>query len=319
MVKKRIRKNYYKNSRAHRREQFAIRLLPGLKVVLLALGFAAATLLLVFIHDAVTQSSYFAARSITVNGNKRISRETILKQAGVELRDNILCLNVNAVRTRILVHPWIADVEVERELPDAIHIQVKEYVPMALIDLGEFYYIAEDGKIFNPVAPSDRENFPLVSGLESEIDLNDPWRCRLFWEVMEALRLSRPRGKAAAFQTLHELHVDKEMGLTLHVSFAKQEPGAAADYVLLHEEAPRPSGKIRPSPVTVKMGFGDYGTKYTRLRQIVSQLGEEGGSPKIQCIDLNDANRVVVRPIQEEKHSVAGSSIDGWRHPGKEV
>ena len=318
MAKKRVRKNYYKNSHARQRARFFSRILAGLKVVSLAAGFAATSLLSIFVYDAVTQSSYFAARSITVKGHQRISRDTILKQAGLTLEDNVLSVNVNALRSRILMHPWIASAEVKRELPDAIHIQVKEHVPIAITDLGEFFYIGEDGKIFKPVLASDQAVFPRVTGLALDLDLHDPWRSRLFTAVMEILRLSRSHRDMAPFYALHGVHVDKEIGVTLYASFPESNPDKTTDYVPVLGEKSGQSSQERPGPIAVKIGFGDYASKHDRLRQIVSQLSEEGVPSGLECIDLNDADRVVVRPSPSERRSVAhGGGSRNYR--GKEV
>ena len=289
-----------------------------MKIVLLAAGFAAISLLLIFVYDALTQSAYFAARTITIKGNQRISRDTILKQADLKLQDNILSLNVNALRSKIMIHPWVASAEVKRELPDAIHIQVKEHVPIAITELGEFFYIGEEGEIFGPVVSSDQALFPWVTGLKSDLDMDDPWRSRLFGEVMEILRLSRSHRDVAPFYVLHGIHVDKEMGVTLYAAFPQPNPDETGEYVPVLGEKSDQSSNGSPSPIAIKIGFGDYASKYDRLRQIISHLSEEGVPSGLVSIDLNDADRVVVKPSESGKRSVAYGG-NSWKYPGKEV
>jgi cell division protein FtsQ len=320
-VKKRVRRNYYKNSRAQRIEQFLSHCLMGFKVLLLAGGFAATSLLSILAYDAVTQSAYFEARRITVQGNKELSRDMILQQAGVKLHDNILSVNVSALRSRILVHPWIASAEVARELPDAIHIQVKEHVPIAMIQLDKRYYIGEDGQIFKPVSASDKIDFPLVTGFESDLDRHDPWHSGLFSAVMEVLRLTRLDRDAVTSQSLQRIHVDEEMGLTLYAFVPMSHPYVEADFAPLMGEGLEKAPPEKPSLVTIKIGFGDYESKYDRLGHVMSHLNGQDHPLKFQCIDLTDVDRVVVRPSesgQAAKRSVAHEGST-WRRPGKEV
>jgi len=319
--KKPVRRNYYKNSQAQRRERFLSRCLSGLKVVLLFAGFAATSLLLILVYDAITQSPYFEARRITVKGNRRLSQNTILQQTNLKLRDNILSVNVSAIRSKILVHPWIAGVEVNRELPDAIHIRVKEHVPIAIIDFDEPRYINEDGEIFNAVVSSDKAGLPLVTGLKSDLDPDNPWRSKLYNAVMEAVRLSRSHTARMTFRAIDRIHVDKEMGLTLYASFPQSNACVPADFASLFSVEPDQSPQKRPDPVEIRIGLGDYASKYERLRYIVSYLSRGGSPLSLESIDLNDVDRVVVKPAppgQAGKRSVIHRGC-GRKSLGKEV
>jgi len=288
----------------------------GLKIVFLFGSIAGTSILLILAYDAVTQSSYFEAQTIAIQGNQRLSKDRILKQAGLKLHDNILSVNVNTLRGRLTVHPWIAAAEIERELPDTIHIRIKERVPIAIVDLNRPFYLDEEGEIFKRVESSDKVRVPVVTGLSlSDIDLNDPWRSRLFRAVMEALRLNRLHQDVIPL--LHRIHVDKEMGLTLHAFFLPHGPSATPECV------PTIVGRIHAGrrEVAIKVGFGDYGPKYNRLRDMISYLNKEGGVLNLQSIDLNDLDRVVVRPSlagHSGRRSVAGGR-DLLRSRQKEV
>jgi cell division septal protein FtsQ len=289
--------------------------------VLLFAGFVATSLLLILVYDAITQSPYFEAQRITVKGNRRLSERTILQQTNLKLHDNILSVNVSAIRSKILVNPWIASVDVNRELPDAIHIQVKEHVPIAIIDFDEPRYINEDGEIFNAVVSSDKADLPVVTGLKSDLDPDDPWRSRLYKAVMEALRLSRSYSDMTTLHAVDRIHVDKEMGLTLHVSFPQSNACVPADFASLFSVEPDPSQQKRPDPVEIKIGHGGYASKYERLRYIVSLLSREGSPLGLESIDLNDVDRVVVKRApsgQGGKRSVVHRGY-GWKSQGKEV
>ena len=341
MARKQVRKNYYKNSRAQRRQRVIRRCLMGLKIMLLVGGMTGTSLLLILAYDAVTQSSYFEARTITVEGNQRFSKERILKQAGLKLHDNILSVNLNTVRYRLMADPWVAAAEVERELPDAIHIRVRERVPIAIVDLNrparlaspparQLFYLDEEGEIFKAVDPvrdrpdnssgilrskvsngvesSDKVRVPVITGLGlSDIDFNDQSRSRLFGAVMEVLRLSRLHQNVIPLHCLHRIHVDREMGLTLYAFLGRCSLSATPD------SAPPFTGKAdRRTPaggnaVAIKVGFGDYESKYSRLGDMVPYLKKESGFLNLQSIDLNDSDRVVVRASlagQAERRSI---------------
>ncbi len=283
---------------------------------------AGTSLLLILAYDAMTQTSYFEARKITVEGNKKLSKGTILKRTGLKLYDNILSVNVNTIRYQLMAHPWVAGAEVERELPDTIHIRVKERVPIAIVDLDRPYYLDEEGNIFKPVESSDKATVPVVTGLSaSDIDFQDPWRSRLFRTLMEVLRLSRLHEDAIPFYELQRVRIDREMGLTLYASLDPYNLSAKPLYAPAFASNMQGQVQADPSEVAIKMGFGDYESKLSRLEYMVSYLREKSGILNLQFIDLSDSDRVVVRPSptgQAERRSVA-EGCDHWSDKRKEV
>ena len=309
MGRKRVRKNYLKNSRARKRQRVIGRWLLSLKIMLLVGGVAGTSLLLILAYDAVTQASFFEAQTITVEGNKELSKGAILKQAGLNLHDNILSVNVNTLRHRLMAHPWVASAEIQRALPDTMHIRIKERVPLAMIDLGRparlqseciegrLFYLDAKGKIFKQVESSDKARVPMVTGLPlSDIDFDDPLRSRLFTKVMDVLDLSRIHEDAIPFYALKRIHVDKEMGLTLHASLAPNKIPAAPVCGPVFASSTNRRIQVRPSTVAIKIGFDGYESKFSRLRYMASYLKQENGLSNLQFIDLSDSDRVVVRP-----------------------
>jgi hypothetical protein len=68
------------------------------------------------------------------------------------------------------------------------------------------------------------------------------------------------------------------------------------------------------SPSAIKVGFGRYEIKFRRLRDIFSYLKQRDGFLNLQYVDLDDTDRVVVRPsvvVQDGIPSVTGGSDTG--------
>jgi len=270
LVRKRVRKNYYKNSRARKKERIVRRFVLCMKLSLMAVAIGGTSLLFILGHDALTQSSYFEARTISVEGNHRLSTATILKQGGVKLHENILGMNLTLLRQRLLANPWICAAEVERELPVSIHIRVRERVPIAMLKLDRLFYVDQTGEVFKSVEPSDQIRVPVVTGLKvSDIDLNGQGHSPVFRAMMDVLQLSRLHGSIFPLDAIRNIHADPEMGLTLF-GFEKG--------------------------LAIKLGFGDYESKFNRLRDMMSYFRQGNELLDIECIDLNDLERVVVRP-----------------------
>jgi cell division septal protein FtsQ len=297
LAKKKIRRNYYKNSLAQRKQRVWGRIFAGVKILLLMGGLAGISLLLILVYDAVTQSPYFEAKKITVEGYSKLSREEVLERTGLKLHDNILSMNMHRLRDTLVAHPWIESAEIERTLPDEIHVRVRERVPIAIVDFEGFYYLDEKGEIFKSVEASDKVVVPIVTGLSlAGFDFEDPWGSEVFESVMEALQLCRRHDTPIPFAALHRVQVDKDTGLTLYASLAPYDAHA----VPACTPAVARSAQSGTSTVAIKVGFGRYESKFSRLRDMISYLKQRDGFLNLQYVDLDDTDRVVVRP------SVAG-------------
>lgn len=240
------------------------------KGILLAVCLSGISLLCILGYDALTQSAYFNARTITVSGNHRLSKKAVLRKAGVRANQNILDLNLKLLCNRLVADPWIADAEIERELPDAVHIRIKERTPVAVVKLNRPFYLSDQAEIFKALEPGEHPKVPLVTGLRlSDLDLEHPGRCSALQSVMKVIRLTRLHGSVLPFHSVYRIHVDSRMGLTL---FCFETARA------------------------VKLGFGDYEAKFDRLRDMMARLKDANGFAAVRAVDLNDPDRVVVKP-----------------------
>ena len=269
-----MKKNYYKNSTAKKRTRNRKRFRTVAKLTLGALAVGSMSALFVFGYDYLTQCHYFRAEQLSVNGVGHLTKKTVLEQAQLERGVNILSVNLVLLRKRLMAHPWIADAEVSRELPDRIRIRVREHRPLAVLDLGRRFLVNRKGEIFKEMNRSDPTELPLITGLEfSDIRVSDKKGSSVYASVMQVLRLGEKTGSILPNHEVKRISVDREIGLTLHA----------------FDDAK-----------AIKLGFEDYPAKYERLRSAILYLNRGGRSFKYESIDLNHANRIVVTPESPE-------------------
>ncbi len=79
------------------------------------------------LHDAG-----FSVRSITVAGRVQTEPKELLGALNIAKDDSILHIDLNAVHERIASLPWVQEVRVTRNLPDAVHIELIERQPIAI-------------------------------------------------------------------------------------------------------------------------------------------------------------------------------------------
>ena len=272
--RKRIRKNYYKNSGAIKRNKMSKRFVLGLKLTAVGTALVFVSLLFVFSYDFLTQCDYFKAQGLMVIGTHRLTQKQVLQQANITNGVNIFSVNLSNVRKRLLAHSWIENAEVRRELPSGINIRIKEQKPLAVLDLGRKFIINTHGEIFKEMDKADHCNLPMISGLEfSDINVKGELRSIPFDAVMKILGLGQKPESVLPYSLIKIIHVDREMGLTIY----------AFDHIR-----------------EIKIGYDNYPDKYAMLKDVLFYLKKNGGFSRLESIDLNNLNRIVVNPAKME-------------------
>nr|HID59904.1 FtsQ-type POTRA domain-containing protein [Desulfobacterales bacterium] len=270
MARKRVRKNFYKNSRAKRWKKVKERFVLIFKTFLITAAVCLLSLLYILVYDTLTQSSYFNARLILVEGNKRLSQDEVLRQGRLSLGENILAINLSEVRKRLLAHPLIFSANVRRKLPDTIYIRIRERVPVARFDFGQTYFLDSRGEVFGYCDQLRKVEVPLITGLEISDITSAENRSTGFKSVMKVLRLSRLDGSILPLSSIGRIHVDQDLGLTIF---------------------------MRNSDTKIRLGLGHYQAKFNRLRDVLCYLKRGDKVIYPRSIDVEDVDRVVVKPI----------------------
>ena len=266
--KKPVRKNYYKNSASKQRARKRQRLQDALKFIFGMAAVAGMSFLFVFGYALLTQSSYFSATRLNVDGARRLSSQEVLQQAGLSNGINIFSVNLTMARKRLLSHPWVADAEVNREIPSGINVCVHEHEPLAIIDLNRKFLLNKQGVIFKEWKATDPVDLPVVCGLDfSDLNVDGMSFSRPFNALMSVLKLGQKEGSVVANAQIRKIDVDKDMGLTIHVN-----------------------SRVG----TIKLGYENYANKYKRLQEVLFYFHGGQDVENVQSIDLSIPDRVVV-------------------------
>jgi len=277
------------------------RLIAGLKAITGIALVGVVSCGFIFVHDFLTQSDYFNARNLKIQGFSRLTERQIANQAQVNQGINILAVNLSAVRTKLLNHPWIAEAEIRREIPAGLSIKIEEHRPVAILDLGPKFLINTKGEIFKEWEKTDPSNLPIINGLElSDVKVHShsirtdgdvfggnfraadgsPVSSVPFDAVMNVLHLGQTSDTILPNRRIKKIQVDREIGLTLYAAF----------------------NRIK----IINLGFDDYADKYHVLANLLAYIKNHHSISDFDRIDLNNVNRVVVNPIKFE--SIAGDS-----------
>lgn len=280
---KRFRKNHYKKQSILRRFNIMRGIAFGGKMLLGMALVISLSAIYGFSYGLVIQCDYFKAKNIQIAGMKRLSEKEILKQASLYPEINILSVNLGASRKRLLAHPDIEYADIIRKLPDVLAIQIREHEPLAIVDLGRRFLIDVNGKIYKEWTESDPKDLPEISGLTfSDLGFGEEGAEKPFTAVMQVLQIGKNPISILPNTTIKKICVDREIGITL--------------YAHDHRKA-------------IKLGYGDYPDKYKRLEKVTRFLKNQFQTVDFEWIDLMNAGRIVVNPIEIQPAIEKGEEV----------
>jgi cell division septal protein FtsQ len=114
----------------------------------------------------VFASDRLRVAQLEVHGNHFLSEGEVRELIGPALGENVLTLDIDALKGRLRASPWVAEAIVTRRLPDALRIEIHERVPLALAELERLYLMDADGGLIEIYGPrTGAFDLPIVRGL----------------------------------------------------------------------------------------------------------------------------------------------------------
>jgi len=288
MIKRAPRKNRRKKTVDRGRLDAVVSFLKvgGVLAVLLAVsgGF-------IGLYGLMTGSDSLRIHDIQVKGASSLSAESVIRRAGIQTGANILAVNLSKARRRLAADPWIAEARIIRSLPATIVIDIREHVPVAVLDWDGGFLINSRRKIFKRLEATDGLSLPVVSGLDlSDVDAAGRAVGPALNAALDVIETAAIMGRRNPDLNVQTVAVDRDMGLTLLALGAIDE---------------------------VRLGFDDdnddYVKKFRRLNHMLRHRRGGEGQGRLAAAGLEYPDRVVVRTTTEEAYAVTQK---GGHHEG---
>ncbi len=123
-------------------------------------------LLLLFCWQVVQAPWFFAIRAISVEGSTLLSPWEVEQIAGISRGMNLLKVDLNQVRDRLVADNRIVAAEVRRSIPGTLRIQIEENVGVAAIPaFTGWLEIDKTGRVLAVTKDFASLNLPVISGL----------------------------------------------------------------------------------------------------------------------------------------------------------
>ncbi len=114
----------------------------------------------------LAQTSLFTITSIDTEGSEHISAEEVARLASLPQGTTLLSVDISEIEENIQRNPWVSSVDIRREFPDKLAIEITEREVGYVVVIGGgsvSWYLSDEGIWLEPVATSETEG---LSALE---------------------------------------------------------------------------------------------------------------------------------------------------------
>jgi cell division protein FtsQ len=197
-------------------------------------------------------------RELRFEGLSRATAEELLEISPVQRGDHLLLCDPELLAAALRRHPWIASVEVRRELPPALAVRVTERRAAAVVELGGLYLVDHRGEVFKRAVPGDGLDLPVITGIGRDAWVERQAEVEPLLSAALALLARWSEGGLERRAAVSELNVHPDYGTTLW----------AGD-----------------DGIEVRLGQGDLPEKLQRLERVLSAIDAEGQRAEVLHLD----------------------------------
>ncbi|MBI5746552.1 MAG: FtsQ-type POTRA domain-containing protein [Nitrospirae bacterium] len=108
----------------------------------------------------------FTVSSVKIAGLYRLKEEEIISLSGIGSGVNILQVDLDEVYQRIKENPWVRDVQIRKELPVSIAVEIIERRPEARVAAKNGTYLVDNEGMVLERADMAYDFLPLIKGLD---------------------------------------------------------------------------------------------------------------------------------------------------------
>lgn len=119
--------------------------------------------------DFALSAEALTVTRITVSGNTRLSRGEVLSLLDGLHGRNMVTVDLETWRERLMASPWVSNAAMRRVLPGTVDVFIAEREPMGIGRIGEsLYLIDQRGEIIDEFGPNYADlDLPIIDGLAS--------------------------------------------------------------------------------------------------------------------------------------------------------
>lgn len=231
--------------------------------IVFLLSAALVSLAFVSAYQYLLTSPYFRLKDLVITGVGPEMERELIQMGGLDVEISTIELDIEDVKQRMEIHPWVRSVRLKRQFPRSLHIEVERHVPIALVSGNTISYLDETGEVFKELEPGDSVEYPILTGLSED----HPIRENQISMAVGLLKALKSEGGSLSFDKVAEINMKANGLMALYLTDLKAE---------------------------IRCAGSDFAAKIPELKRILGHLKETGRADQAAAIDLNYEDGVAV-------------------------
>ena len=221
------------------------------------------------VFGANAWKSSLKIKQIKVDGNRIVGEHQILQLTQVPMNALLYKVDLTAIQRNVMSHHYIKDAVVERNLPNSLHIQVVERIPIALVNRTETLYLDDEGVVLPRSISHRLFDLPVISGIAES----------------EPLVLGSVVTQPDVVEALHLLATMKAANRPMYHNISEVQVRNGGDIVVYSAEG----------GVPIIFGRDEMPSKLVRLEVFWNDVVRARGTQLLQYVDLRYQDQIVAR------------------------
>jgi cell division septal protein FtsQ len=235
----------------------------AIKISVFLVALFVVSFLFLSLYEYLLTSHHIRLKEVTFKGADEHLKRELLERSKLNFDLSLLAINLDDLKQRMEAHPWVRSVQIKKQFPHGLVIQVNREGILALIAAKKYYYMNSYGEVFKELDPSDSVDYPIVTGISED-----------FSKEQDTLKL--------VARILNRLEVDSGPWSLKDLSEIHIEPSGTVDLYSLSYAA------------VVKFNGSEHHIKKDELKKVLAHLKRNGLIKIVKTIDFNYREGAVV-------------------------
>jgi cell division septal protein FtsQ len=220
-----------------------------------------------WVADRALSAEALTITRISVEGNTRMSRGEVVALLDGLTGSNMITVDLEDWRQKLLSSPWVADAAMRRVLPGTVAVAIAERQPVAVARVGsDLYLLDQHAVVVDEYGPNYAEfDLPIIDGMAAIRDsklIVDPARAALTMHLLAALQT-----RSDLMKRISQIDV-----------------GDAHDAAVI----------LKEDPTLIRLGEDEFVERLQSYVDLAPALRERVAA--IDSVDLRFGERVYVKP-----------------------
>ncbi len=239
-------------------------------------------LVLVFVL-AMQWKNSLRIQHVVVSGTHILPATDVYTLAKVPMKNPLFGTGIQQVRERVMTQPFVKSAVVYRQLPDIVHIHVLERIPIATLNIGQLYYLDEEGVVLPYCRTAVKLDVPVISGIGG----------------LDHVQVGVVAVSNEVFQAIDILKTARLVDTSIYRMISEVNMNNGGDIILYSVDG----------GVPIALGRGDIGKKLVTLRTFIGSILKSEDQEELRSIDLRFDEQVVVKWDQKSERYPKGKPL----------